>query len=127
MKEYRITLSGRELGYTSFEAADPPMGVVSGLIRFTISDSPYLLFRDYCRSNGIKMNEADDVMEYIDTWVIPELRVYRKDGLEIAGEAGTCITGFKEEGYEISVLGIPYPFYEEEFPHHRDAYDKSFQ
>jgi hypothetical protein len=127
MKEYRITLSGREIGHTSFEDADPPMGVVSGLIRFTISNSPYLLFRDYCRSNGITMNEADDITEFIDTWVIPELRVYREDGLEIAGCAGAGITGFKEEGYKISVLGIPYPFYGEEFPHHRDAYEKAFK
>jgi hypothetical protein len=33
-----------------------------------------------------------------------------------------CITGMDSEGFEISVLGIPYPFYEEEFPHHVEKY-----
>jgi len=30
------------------------------------------------------------------------------------------------EGFEISIEGIPYPFYEEEFPHHRNEYDEIF-
>jgi hypothetical protein len=32
----------------------------------------------------------------------------------------------KDEGYEISILGIPYPFYKEEFPHHVKEYENMF-
>jgi hypothetical protein len=30
------------------------------------------------------------------------------------------------EEFEISLEGIPYPFYEEEFPHHVKAYNEMF-
>ena len=30
-------------------------------------------------------------------------------------------------GFEITIEGIPYPFYEEEFPHHRKAYEDMFK
>ncbi len=30
------------------------------------------------------------------------------------------------EEYEISISGIPYPFYEEEFPHHVKEYENMF-
>lgn len=29
----------------------------------------------------------------------------------------------ENDGFEISIEGIPYPFYEKEFSHHRKAYD----
>lgn len=34
--------------------------------------------------------------------------------------------GFRDEGYGITILGVPYPCYGEEFPHHREAYEKQF-
>ena len=30
------------------------------------------------------------------------------------------------DGFEISIEGVPYPFYEKEFSHHREAYDDLF-
>ena len=35
--------------------------------------------------------------------------------------------GFADEGYTVTVLGVPYPFYADEFPHHRAAYDRRFE
>jgi hypothetical protein len=77
-------------------------------------------------TNSLK-NTDDPEFEFIDTQVISELKVFRQDGLEIKGVAGNAITGMKDEGYEISILGISYPFYEEEFPHHVEHYENMFK
>jgi len=53
------------------------------------------------------------------------ITVFSETGTEIKG-LGVNITGF-EDDFEISVLGIAYPFYEEEFPHHREAYENQFK
>lgn len=36
-------------------------------------------------------------------------------------------SGLKEDGDEIDVFGIPYPFYGDEFPHHQEAYRNQFK
>lgn len=122
---YRVLLNHREIGTTLLEAADPPMGVVWGAIAFSIAESPYHLFLAHCRSGNIKVNDVDEALEFIDTQVIPDLQVLRADGAEIVG-VGNAITGFREGGYAVTILDISYPFYAEEFPHHRKAYDERF-
>lgn len=125
-KTYKIVLKGREIGASKLEKADAPMGVVFGLIEFSRIESPYEFFKEYCSKNDITVNMDDPEFEFIDTQNIPELKVFRQDGLEIKGVAGNTITGMKNEGYEISILGIAYPFYEEEFPHHVKEYRNMF-
>jgi hypothetical protein len=125
-KKYRIELAGKPIGYTYFESSDAPMGVVIGKVHFEEVKSPYALFKEYCTANEIELNEDDPESEAIFTQSIDRLRVFRDDGLEIKG-GGATISGFKEEGYEIDVFGIPYPFYGEEFKHHRDAYENQFK
>ncbi len=125
-KKYRIELDGVPIGFTLFEAADASMGVVVGKIVFEGVESPYALFKEYCSANEVTLNEDDPKLEAIFTQSIDALRVFRDDGLEIKG-IGATIMGFKEDGYEIDVFGIPYPFYEEEFKHHREAYENQFK
>lgn len=122
---YRVLLNHREIGTTLLEAADPPMGVVWGTITFKITGSPYHLFLDHCRSANIKVNEVDEALEFIDTQAIPALQVFRANGTEIVG-VGNAITGLREDGYAVTILGISYPFYAEEFPHHCKAYEERF-
>lgn len=116
---YRVVLDNIEIGWTQLERVDPPMGVVAGKICFHGELSLFELFRDHCQRNNVTINQTDPQFEFIDTQCIPELRVYREDGLEIEG-VGTHITGMKDEGYHVTVLGIPHPFYDEEFPQHTD-------
>lgn len=125
MEEYIITLEGKRIGTTKLEKADPPMGVVFGLIEFEEIDSPYNFILKYCKANNVALNEDDPKLEAIFTQEIDELLVFNRQGVEIKG-IGSSISGFKQEGYEIEIFGIPYPFYEEEFPHHREAYDNHF-
>jgi hypothetical protein len=102
------------------------MGVVVGKISFCTTHSPYQLILDHCLAHQVPLNSAEPEFEYIDTQVIPGLQAFRDDGLEIVGQ-GCYVTGFKDDGYEITILGIPYPFYSEEFPHLREAYDHQFK
>lgn len=121
MKEYTIMLDDTIIGKTKFELADAPMGVVSGKIIFTKPISEFELFKSFCKENGCKINEIDEKYKFIDTQVIKELKVFRKDGFELKGD-GNYITGMESEGFQISIIGIAYPFYEQEFPHHVKEY-----
>ncbi len=125
-KKYLIEIDGKLIGYSDLEKADAPMGVAFGLIEFNGIESPYEFFKEYCLKNNIVINTDDPEFEFIDTQVISGLKVFRQDRLEIKGVAGNAITGMKEDGYEISILGINYPFYEEEFPHHVKEYENMF-
>ena len=121
---YNIVLGGKGIGTSKLEKADAPMGVAFGLIEFNGIETPYEFIKEYCLKNNIVINTDDPEFEFIDTQVISELKVFRQDGFEIKGNA---ITGMKDEGYEISILGISYPFYEEEFPHHVEHYENMFK
>lgn len=121
MKEsYIITLDGIRIGTTQLEKADPPMGVVMGKIYFENIDSGYQLFHQYCIKSGIQPDEHDSNLKFIQTPSIPNLIVRRSDDVIIKG-VGTYVTGLGSD-FEITVLGIPYPFYEEEFPQHCQDY-----
>jgi hypothetical protein len=124
---YRIELEGKLIGQTRLEGGDPPMGVVVGQVIFSIADSPYSLFKNYCKAHGVKILLDEEEFEAIDTQNIHELKVYRNDGIEIAGFSGASISGLHDEGYWITIIGIPYPFYKEEFPHHYETYENQFR
>ncbi len=123
--KYSINLDGARIGTTCLELADSPMGVVMGLIHFEKIESPYLFFRDYCKYNNVVVNEDEPEHELLDTQAIEGLSVFNEGGIEIKGMA-TSVRGFKEEGFYIDIIGIAYPFYGEEFPHHVEAYEKQF-
>jgi hypothetical protein len=127
IKLYKILLESTEIGISKLEKADAPMGVVFGKIEFNKIESPYNFIKEYCLKNDITINTDDAEFEFIDTQVIPELKVFREDGLEIKGFAGNAITGMKSEGYEITIFGISYPFYEDEFPDHVKNYENMFK
>lgn len=124
---YRVELDGKVIGETRLETADPPMGVVGGKVIFSFTDCPYSFFKDYCSSHGVLINLDDAQFGFIATQNIEGLKVFRADRVEIAGIPGASISGLREDGYDITILGVPYPFYGEEFPHHCEAYDKQFE
>lgn len=125
--DYKVVLGDIEIGTSKLEKADVPMGVVSGLIEFDGIGTPYEFLKEYCLKNNIVINIDDPEFNFIDTQVISKLKVFRQDGLEVKGIVGNTITGMKDVGYEISILGISYPFYEEEFPHHVEHYKNMFK
>lgn len=124
-KLYNITLNGTLIGTSELEKADAPMGVAFGLIEFNGIESPYEFFKEYCLNNQIELASDYPEDKMISTMSIPELKIKSHNGIEIKG-IGNQITGMDNEEYEISIFGIPHPFYEEEFPHHVKEYENMF-
>ncbi len=123
---YSVELNGDLIGHTQLENADPPMGVVRGKVEFSITEDIYSLFKRYCIEQQVAVNQDDEEFGFIDTQNIPVLKVYGDGDIEVTGESGASICGFSDDGFEITIVGVPYPFYGEEFPHHIEAYDSQF-
>ncbi len=126
MKNYSIYLNGDLIGTTRLEKADAPMGVVFGIILFIESNIGYNFLKEYCKSNGIQLANEYPEDKFISTRTINSLVIRNEQGIEIKG-VGNQISGMDSEGFEISIEGIGYPFYEEEFPHHVKAYNEMFK
>lgn len=125
-KKYKIFLDGQEIGTTRLEKADAPMGVVFGRIEPNIQNFGYKMIQEYCISNEIEITADYPDDKFIATMSIEALRVRKMDGTEIKG-IGNQINGMDRDGFEITILGVPYPFYEEEFPHHVKRYKEMFE
>ncbi len=125
-KTYDIFLDENKIGTTELEKADAPMGVVFGKVMFDSIVSGYDFFKAYCVTNHIEIitDYPDDRL--IATSDIPTLRVINQNGIEIKGQ-GINIEGMDSDNFDITILGISYPFYEEEFPHHVKAYNEMFK
>lgn len=125
-KEYSIYLDSNKIGTTRLEKADAPMGVVFGEITFYKKEYNYDFIKSYCRDNNIELADDHPEDKLISTRTIPSLVIKSEKGVEIKG-MGNQISGMDNDGFEISIEGIAYPFYEEEFPHHVNAYEKIFK
>jgi len=124
-KPYNVFLGETIIGATLLEKADAPAGVVFGNMNFIGISSPYNFFKDYCIQHSIRFTEYPEI-NFIATFNIPDLRVINNEGVEIKG-ISTEITGDIKKGFEVYLLGVPYPFYEAEFPHHVENYDNQFK
>ena len=116
---YDIFLDNKKIGTSLLDKADASMGVVFGKI---LSSDKMLCFdflSNYCRDRSIDMTEYPE-NKLIITRTIAGLKVINQNGIEIKGE-GVNIEGMDSEGFDINIFGIPFPFYQEEFPHHVKA------
>ena len=125
-KIYKILLEGKEIGITQLEKADTPMGVVFGEIHFSSKEVGYAYLLSYCKENNILITEYPEDNFFQTHESVESLKILNEDGIEIKG-VGNQLSVIKGETYEISIQGIPYPFYEEEFPHHVNAYNEMFK
>lgn len=125
MSKYCIYLDGKLIGTTKLDKADAPMGVVFGDIAFNEQNIGYNFIKDYCNSMNIELTDDYPEDKLITTMTIDSLIVKNKKGTEIKG-IGNQISGMDRYVFEITLFGVPYPFYEEEFPHHVKAYKEMF-
>ena len=120
-KTYNIYIDNLKIGTTELEKADAPMGVVFGDIKLVAIVSGYDFFKKYCITNGIEINCDHPEERLVDTSNIPNLKVISLTGIEIKGQA-ISINGMDSDAFEVTIWGIPYPFFEEQFPHHVNEY-----
>jgi len=125
-KRYDTFLDDKIIGTTELEKADTPMGVVFGNLMFDNTVSGYDFLKAYCLTNNIEIITDNPDDKLIATADIPNLKVINPNGIEIKGQ-GTNINGMDSDIFEITILGISYPFFEEEFPHHVKAYNDQFK
>ncbi len=125
-KRYNIFLDDKLIGTTELEKADAPMGVVFGNVTFDNIVSGYDFLKTYCLTNNIEIitDYPDDKL--IATTDIPNLKVNNPNGIEIKGQ-GTNINGMDSDVFEITILGVSYPFFEKEFPHQVKTYNDQFK
>lgn len=121
-KTYNLHLNGILIGTSKLEKGDASMGVVLGKLKFMKSDFGYDFLKKYCLEKKIDLVYDYPEEKIISTMSISELKITNKNGIEIVG-VGNQISGMDNEEYEISIFGIPYPFYQEEFPHHVNHYE----
>ncbi|PID90452.1 MAG: hypothetical protein CSA97_02800 [Bacteroidetes bacterium] len=123
---YTIYLKDLPLGTTELEKADPPMGVVAGIIHFSDPSYGFDFLRAYCEENLVAHSVLDEGEKCLAISPIEQLVVRNHLGQEIPA-AGNAIEGMEHEGFELTLLGVPYPFYGEEFPHHVQAYEQAYE
>jgi hypothetical protein len=125
MKLYDIFLDNNKIGTTELENGDAPMGGVFGKITFINISSGYDFFKTFCTTNDIELVIDYPEDRLILTRSINTLAVRNEQGIEIKG-LGNQISGMDSDEFEISIEGVPYPLYKEEFPHHVIAYGNQF-
>lgn len=125
-KRYDIFLDNKLIGTTELEKADAPMGVVFGQIHFTDNILDYAFFKKYCLINNIELSYDYPEDKLISTRTTEKLKIINENEIEIKG-LGNQISGMDGDEFEITIEGLAYPFFEEEFPHHVKAYNDQFK
>ena len=125
---FTIKLEEQIIGTTDFEFADVPMGVVYGKINLINIESPYLLFKNYCLANNIQINYDSETEKLIDTFIIPNLKVYYNDFQDELKGWGSSISGLEisDDGieFDITSYGLESETMSTLFEHHFDEYFK---
>ena len=125
-KRYDILLDNKKIGISKLEKADAPMGVVCGKLTFNENVSAYDFLKAYCLNNCIKIITDYPEDKLIVTGDIPNLKVINPNGVEIKGQV-TNVEGMDSDFFEVIIIGVSYPFFEDEFPHHVKAYRDQFK
>ena len=125
-KIYDIFLDDKKIGTTLLEKADASMGVAFGNINFIDIISGYEFVRNFCLTKNIDLTFDYQDEKLISTRTIENLVVKNDRGTEIKC-LGNQISGMDSDEFEITLEGIAYPFYEQEFPHHLKEYQDQFK
>ena len=124
MHEYQVWLEDTLIGTTFLEKADPPMGSVYGRIMPIIKDFGYDYVKQFYASRQIGFDDFPDV-QLITTRTTGFLKVITPEGKTIES-LGNQICAVGNDEFEVSLEGVGYPFYAEEFPKHCADYERFY-
>ena len=119
---YTIIINDKIIGTSKLEKADAPMGVVFGEVFTENNGINYQFILDLCRENSIPIISNSPKGRVIQTGNIQSLIIKSENGTEING-IGKSISGMDSDKFEVEIVGIPYPFFEEQFPEHVKEYN----
>lgn len=125
-KQYKLFLDDKLIGTTEFEKADAPMGTVFGQIHLINITSGYEYFKNHCSENNIELTTDYPEDKLIATQTIKNLKVLNANGIEI-NALGNQISGMDSDDFEITMVGVSYPLFEEEFSNHVKTYRNQFK
>ena len=113
---FEVKWGNQVMGHSDLEAGDAPMGVAGG--RFWPAPA-YSSIQPHC-------------IRHRDCWLpMAELTIGIAGGQTMECSGGVCIQDFSRElgerEIEVSIEGVPYPLYEQLFPHHVQAYRDQFK
>ena len=125
-KIYNIFLDNKKIGSTQLEKGDALLGITYGVLNFINSNMGYDFIKNYCEKRHFYLSIDYPESKLISTKTIDTLKIVNNNGIEIKwGE--NQITGMDGDEYYIAIEEIPFPFFEEEFPHYVKAYEDSFK
>ena len=116
--KFNIFADNTLIGWSDLPSGDPPMGVASG--RFYPNEA-YEKIRPLIRERELYDGLFDGVKDeqlLNEAWArinAIHFSVFSEEGQELHPEAGILLSDFSEElgedGYEVSVMGLPYEEY----------------
>jgi hypothetical protein len=124
MRIYQIWLADTLIGTTLLEKADPPMGCAFGRIMPLIEGFGYDYIKQFYASRNIGIDDYPED-KVIFTRATELLRVITPEG-KVIESLGNQIYGMDSDEFEVSLEGVGYPFYAEEFPKHCADYENLY-
>lgn len=125
-KIYKIFLKEKHIGTFKLEKGDAPMGDVLGKLDFIAENYGYKEIKEYCDINKIELIVDSPKEKMISTITLGKMKIVNENEIKIKA-IGNQITGMNNDEYEISIFGIPYPFYETELYNLVKEYENRFK
>ncbi len=123
-KVYQVKLDGKVIGATNFESGDPTNGVVAGHLREYNVELKYDFFIDLI-NKGVFVNvDHERLKKFINVNARDRFTVHLEDGSQVIGINGIHFVSMDDKHFIVSIVGINFPFYAEEFPRHCSTYIK---
>jgi hypothetical protein len=124
MRIYQIWLADTLIGTTLLEKGDPSMGCVLGRIIPIIEGFGYDYVKQFYASRHIGFDDHPEV-NAIFTRDTEFLKIITPEGKAIKS-IGNQIIGMDNHEFEVSLEGVTYPPFQEEFPKHYADYENSY-
>ncbi len=121
-KVYQVKFDGMVIGATRFESGDPTRGVVAGALLEYDKPLKYDFFVDLI-NKGVFINvDHERTLKFINVNAIDRVTVHLDDGSQVIGINGVHFVSIDDKHFIVTLIGINFPFYAEEFPHHCKTY-----
>ena len=122
---YKLIHHNSVIGYSKLESGDAPMGVVFGEFIPLEDINTFDYFKSLPNQGEEFSREINENDGLLLMGLNNEFKVINENEVEISGQHLT-IEGMQSDFFQLSILGISYPFYEEEFPQQCKDYEEMY-